>query len=100
MDDEDYPTVASTAPVFYWDSLLYCPSHEQLKARYEAKDAEVAAHEARCKQDNEIKETKTEVWKRVSNSKQIKAVKSVKSSAKKWVKQKKMKSITQHFSRK
>jgi hypothetical protein len=64
MDDED-PTVASTAPDFDWDSLTKLSIPRTTKSSATKPKIEVAAHEAM--QNNEITETKTEVWKRVSN---------------------------------
>jgi hypothetical protein len=45
-------------------------------------------------------ETPTESWKRVSQKREAKSVKSVKTAAKKLVKQKKINTITSHFNRK
>jgi len=46
------------------------------------------------------KETPTEIWKRVSQLRQAKLVKSVKTAAKKSVKQRKIRKISDHFSTK
>jgi hypothetical protein len=100
MDDVDYPTVASTVPVFDWDSILYLPTYDQMLASHLADEAEMAANEASCKLKREIKETPTEIWKRTSNQNQAKMAKSVKATAKKWVKQKKVYKLTSHFCKK
>jgi ElaB/YqjD/DUF883 family membrane-anchored ribosome-binding protein len=100
MDNDDFPRAASMAAVFDLDSILDHPTYEQMLASHLADEAEMAAHEARCKAEREIKETPTEIWKRVSNQKEVKMMKSAKATAKKWVKQKKNYKITSHFSRK
>jgi uncharacterized Zn finger protein (UPF0148 family) len=100
MDDDDFPTVASAVAVFDWESILYCPTYEQMLASHLADEAEKAAYEARRKQEREKKETPNEIWKRVSSQKQVKAVKSAKATAKKWVKQNKINKITSHFGKK
>jgi hypothetical protein len=46
------------------------------------------------------KETQTEIWKRISHLRQAKLVKPVKTAAKKSVKQRKMRKISDHFSSK
>jgi hypothetical protein len=97
---DDFPTVASTEPNFDWDYILGVPTDAELFARYEAKDAEKRAIEARCKLASVVKETPTELWKRASSHEQTKTVKSIKTTAKKWVKKKQIRKLESYFSKK
>jgi len=48
----------------------------------------------------EKNETSTEIWKRISQQREARLVKSVKTAAKKSVKQRKIRKISHHFARK
>jgi hypothetical protein len=93
--DDGYPSYDSiVVPVPECDIL---PTREEEEAEHVAYLAQIAVHEARLKKEREIKETPLEAYKRVSTEKEVKAVKAVKASAKKWAKRNK---ITSHFRKK
>jgi hypothetical protein len=68
---------------------------------HESYDNEIADMEAAeaAQQNKEKEETPTEIWKRIMHQKEAKSVKSVKTAAKKSVKQKRIKKMTAHFPR-
>ena len=66
---------------------------------HKAELAETQAAESEL-QEIEKNETSTEIWKRISQQREARLVKSVKTAAKKSVKQGKIRKISYHFSRK
>jgi hypothetical protein len=104
MDDEDYPTHASAAPIELSDDILCRPNAQDCarwKEEYEAEEAEKAALEARIIEETKVDlaETPLEIWHGVSTKKHLKAVKATKASAKKLVKTRKIYKISSHFNR-
>jgi hypothetical protein len=107
MEPEDYPTVESifNKPVFDIDKILG-PIHRSLD--YLDDGGLCLAQEAARASNNSISqavgnlekaETPFEIWTRVSSAKQSKAVKSVKTAAKKSVRQKKIYKMSSYYKR-
>jgi hypothetical protein len=105
--DDEYPTYASAAPFVPSDDFFYLSSYdegsfEEGRKQYLADEAERKAEvAARIQEEKPVAkpETAIECWKRITDDKHLKAVKSVKASAKKSVKAKKIYKITSHFKR-
>jgi len=74
-----------------------CYSHSDRNASFED-DKTVTVEEEHTATTK--KETATETWKRISQQRQAKLVKAAKTAAKKSVRQRKIKKINTHFSRK
>jgi hypothetical protein len=110
MEPEDYPTVESIfdKPVFDLDKILG-PIHRSLDCLDDgglclAQEAERAARASNNSMSQAVgnlekAETPFEIWTRVSSAKQSKAVKSVKTAAKKSVRQKKIYKISSYYKR-
>jgi hypothetical protein len=92
--DDDYPTYASTEPVFPWDYILHLPPLEEMRERHEAEEAAKAEREA-ARYHKE--ETNSEISNRIEYNNQQKAVKSAKASAKKLVKAKKIRKVSSYY---
>ena len=90
---DDYPTVASAEPVVPSDEFFYVSSFEEGQIQYLAEEAEKEAQlAARIQKERRAKkaETAIECWKRISEEKHLKTVKSAKLMAKKAVKAKEL----------
>jgi hypothetical protein len=79
------------------ESASRCDFNERVSHDNEGADMEVAAA---AQQKNEKKETPTKIWKRILQQKEAKSVKSVKTAAKKVIKQIEIRKMTTHFPRK
>jgi len=100
---DDYPTVASAEPAVPSDEFFYVSSFEDGQIQYLAEEAEKEAQlAARIQKERRARkpETAIECWKRISEEKHTKTVKSAKLMAKKAVKAKKLYKITSHFPKK
>ncbi len=77
-------------------SACHSPSYEAVTVKAEARESD----RQDLLQQFEKKETPTETWRRVSQKREAKTAKSIKTVAKKWVKQKIIMKMTSHFARK
>jgi hypothetical protein len=90
-------TDASLAAMLASATSACCsPSYEAVTVKAEARESD----RQDLLQQFEKKETPTETWRRVSQKREAKTAKSIKTVAKKWVKQKKTMKMTSHFARK
>jgi hypothetical protein len=106
MEPDDYPTVESTNFVFDLDKILG-PIHRSLDYLDDgglslAQEAQRAARASNFSISQAVGklekvETPFEIWTRVSSVKQSKAVKSVKTTAKKSVRQKKIYKMSSYY---
>lgn len=105
-DDESYAAMCErtessfAAMVARATRISIPPNYRAEQARADEAEAKPRVRQQQQQRRSGKEETPTESWKRVSQKREAKSVKSVKTAAKKLVKQKKINTITSHFNRK